>query len=65
MTDPRQELQKVGCSNCGGCGKYDTEAESERLTKQGHTTYCAARQLWGDGLCECGKEVPKWTEING
>ncbi|MBT0666370.1 hypothetical protein KI809_18840 [Geobacter pelophilus] len=23
------------------------------LCEQGHTAHCAARQAWGDGVCEC------------
>ena len=28
------------------------------LEKEGHPSHCAARQVWGDGLCECRVKYP-------
>lgn len=33
------------------------DAEVERLVAEGHTQHCAARHVWGDGECECGKKA--------
>lgn len=46
------------CIECGNCydddGAHSLDAsEIARLTKEGHTEHCAARQVWGDGECEC------------
>ena len=31
----------------------------KELEQQGHTFHCAARQVWGDGECECRKGLTK------
>lgn len=33
-----------------------TEARFNELKKDGHTGHCAARMVFGDGECECGKK---------
>jgi hypothetical protein len=30
------------------------DKHQEELEAEGHTAHCAARQVWGDGKCECG-----------
>lgn len=30
-------------------------AAVDALEATGHTRHCAARQVWGDGFCECGR----------
>jgi hypothetical protein len=27
---------------------------AKRIATAGHTQHCAARQVWGDGTCDCG-----------
>lgn len=58
------------CQNCGAtfegpfCPVCAIEVEQfeaeelkdkQRLEKEGHTAHCASRIVWGDGVCECGK----------
>ena len=44
---------------CGACAiKHAEESQAENskvaeLEAQGHTYHCSARQVWGDGECEC------------
>jgi len=45
------EAEEDLCNDCGACGK----AEVAKLEAEGHTYHCAARQVWADGICECGK----------
>jgi len=44
------------------CDECEAEIEADEfllklLEKQGHTPHCAARQVWGDGRCECSKNT--------
>lgn len=40
---------------CASCYKLNLEWQDQliKLTDAGHTDHCAARQVWGDGECEC------------
>lgn len=40
------------CRGCNACGKNEIAA----LEADGHTYHCAARMVWGDGVCECKKQ---------
>ncbi len=44
---------EINCTICGRCEREQEEATD--LINAGHTEHCAARQVWGDGECECGK----------
>lgn len=59
------------CSNCGvvvvdgpgeickKCEEYEKEcfAKIDQLIADGHIWRCARRQVYGDGVCECGMKV--------
>jgi len=47
---------------CDGC-RLQADSDNElqvKLIAVGHTEHCAARQVWGDGECECGKGPYKY-----
>ena len=41
------------CASCKADNEIDEKAIDE-LKEEGHPYHCAARQVWGDGECECG-----------
>lgn len=40
------------CMDCYVENKESNE-ETNKLIKKGHTEHCAKRMVWGDGECEC------------
>jgi len=66
--DEFYELDSDGfCSPCMTQNKIDTE-NILVLQIKGHTQHCAARQVWGDGECECSSpdyNPDKWYHNAG
>ena len=46
--------------------EYDTNRQDNdkitQLEKEGHTTHCVSRQVWGDGQCECMTTDNQYTD---
>ena len=44
---------------CSECYEENKAAMNkiEAARQEGHTLHCAMRLIWGDGECECEKEV--------